>query len=61
VVGSKRGQNVSAGFSRPSLVERIDLWFSKGHLVGCIWVGSCTSDAKPANQRIEDALRLIER
>ena len=47
--------------TRPSLVERIDLWFSKGHLVDGIWVGSFTSDAKPANQRIEDALRLIER
>ncbi|WP_316219166.1 hypothetical protein [Bradyrhizobium sp. SZCCHNR2026] len=47
--------------TRPSLEERIDLWFSKGHLVDGIWVGSFRSDAKPAVQRIEDALRLIER
>ncbi len=47
--------------TRPSLEERIDLWFSKGHLVDGIWVGSFRSDAKPAIQRIEDALRLIER
>jgi hypothetical protein len=46
--------------TRPSLVERIDLWFSKGHLVDGIWVGSFQADAKPAIQRIEDALRLIE-
>ncbi|WP_316189481.1 MULTISPECIES: hypothetical protein [unclassified Bradyrhizobium] len=42
-------------------MERIDLWFSKGHVVDGIWVGSFQSDAKPAIQRIEDALRLIER
>jgi len=47
--------------TKPSLVERIDLWFSKGHLVDGIWVGSYQSDAKPAIQRIEDALQLIER
>jgi hypothetical protein len=47
--------------TRPSLVERIDLWFSKGRVVDGIWVGSFQSDAKPAIQRIEDALRLIER
>lgn len=45
---------------RPSLSERIDLWFSKGHVVDGIWVGSFPSDGEPAIQRIEDALRLIE-
>jgi len=39
----------------------MDLWLSKGHVVDGIWVGSFSSDAKPAIQRIEDALRLIER
>ncbi|WP_426421181.1 hypothetical protein [Bradyrhizobium genosp. A] len=38
----------------------MDLWFSKGHVVDGIWVGSFPSDAEPAIQRIEDALRLIE-
>jgi hypothetical protein len=52
-------QNFSA--TKPSLVERMDLWLSKGHVVDGIWVGSFSSDAKPAIQRIEDALRLIER
>jgi hypothetical protein len=47
--------------TRLSLVEKIDLWFSKGHVVDGIWVASFQSDAKPAIQRIEDALRLIER
>jgi hypothetical protein len=47
--------------TRPSLVERMDLWLSKGHLVDGIWVGSFSSDASPGIQRIEDALRLIER
>lgn len=47
--------------TRPSLVERIDLWFSKGHVVDGIWVGSFPSDGEPAIQRVEDALRLIER
>lgn len=47
--------------TRPSLVERIDLWLSKGHIVDGIWVGSFRSDAEPSIRRIEDALRLIER
>jgi hypothetical protein len=47
--------------TRPSLEERIDLWLSKGHIVDGIWVGSFRSDGTPAIQRIEDALRLIER
>jgi len=42
-------------------MERMDLWFSKGHVVDGIWVGSFPSDAEPSIQRIEDALRLIER
>lgn len=42
-------------------MERIDLWFSKGHVVDGIWVGSFPSDREPAIQRVEDALRLIER
>lgn len=46
--------------TKPSLVERMDLWLSKGHVVDGIWVGSFPSDAEPAIQRIEDALRLIE-
>jgi hypothetical protein len=47
--------------TKPSLVDRMDLWLSKGHVVDGIWVGSFTSDAEPSIQRIVDALRLIER
>ena len=47
--------------TRPSLEERIDLWLSKGHVFDGIWVGSFRSDGEPAIQRVEDALRLIER
>jgi hypothetical protein len=39
----------------------MDIWLSKGHVVDGIWVGSFPSDAKRAIQRIEEALRLIER
>ena len=39
----------------------MDLWASEGRVVDGIWVGSFPSDAKPAIQRIEDALRLVER
>jgi hypothetical protein len=62
-----REANVARRFRRdfsatkPSLVDRIDLWLSKGHVVDGIWVGSFSSDAEPSIQRIEDALRLIER
>lgn len=47
--------------TRPSLVERMELWLSKGHVVDGIWIGSFSSDAKPAIQRIEHALQLIDR
>jgi hypothetical protein len=39
----------------------MELWFSKGHVVDGLWVGSSQSDPEPAIQRVEAALRLIER
>jgi hypothetical protein len=39
----------------------MELWFSKSRVVDGIWVGSAQSDPEPALQRVEAALRLIER
>ena len=38
----------------------MELWFSKGHVIDGLWVGSSQSDPEPALQRVEAALRLIE-
>jgi hypothetical protein len=46
--------------TRPSLVDKIELWFSKGRVIDGLWVGSFQSDAEPALLRVEAALRLIE-
>src|SRR5579872_7101674 len=37
------------------------MWFSKGRVVDGLWVGSAQSDPEPGLQRVEAALRLIER
>ncbi|MGC2775835.1 MAG: hypothetical protein WA418_09390 [Bradyrhizobium sp.] len=52
-----RGSSVT----RPSLVDKIELWFSKSRVIDGLWIGSFQSDAEPALLRIEAALRLIER
>lgn len=46
---------------RPSFVEKIELWLSKGRLIDGLWIGSVQSNPEPALQRVEAALRLIER
>ncbi|WP_284422402.1 MULTISPECIES: hypothetical protein [unclassified Bradyrhizobium] len=45
----------------PSLFEKLELWFSKSRVVDGLWIGSAQSSPDPALQRIEAALRLIER
>ena len=45
----------------PSLVDKIELWFSKSRVIDGLWIGSFQSDAEPALLRVEAALRLIER
>ena len=47
--------------TKPSLVERMEVWFSKGQVVDGLWVGSSQWDPEPAIERVEAALRLIER
>lgn len=48
--------------TKPSLVERMDLWFSKSRVIDGLWIGSAYSDdPERALQRVEAALRLIER
>jgi hypothetical protein len=47
--------------TRPSLVDKIELWFSKSRVIDGLWIGSFQSDAEPALLRVEAALRLIER
>ena len=46
---------------KPSLIERLELWLSKGRMIDGIWIGSTQSNPEPELQRIEAALRLIER
>jgi len=45
----------------PSLADKFALWLSKGRVIDGLWVGSLRSDSEPALQRVEAALRLIER
>ena len=47
---------------RPSLVEKIELWLSKSRVVDGLWIGCFQSDDPERTlQRVEAALRLIER
>lgn len=47
--------------TRPSLVDRIELRFSRSLVIDGLWIGSFQSDAEPALLRVEAALRLVER
>ena len=55
--------SVSRGFpvTKPSLVDKIELWFSEGRVIDGLWIGSFQSDAEAGLLRVEAALRLIER
>jgi hypothetical protein len=47
---------------RPALIEKIELWLSKSRVVDGLWIGCFQSDdPERALQRVEAALRLIER
>ncbi len=51
-----------ASVKRPSLTEKIELWLSKSRVVDGLWIGCFSSDdPEQALQRVEAALRLIER
>ena len=52
----------SSSVKRPPLVERVELWLSKSRVIDGLWIGSAQSDdPERALQRVEAALRLIER
>ncbi len=44
-----------------SLADKIALWLSTSRMVDGLWIGSAQSDSEPALQRVEAALRLIQR
>ncbi|MCA1537774.1 hypothetical protein I6F21_35255 [Bradyrhizobium sp. NBAIM03] len=53
---------ISRGSSvKPPLVDRIQLWLSKGRMIDGLWIGTLSDDPELALQRVEAALRLIER
>ena len=45
---------------KPTLVNRLELWFSTGRKVDGLWIGTRESKPQSGLRRIEDALRLIE-
>src|SRR5882762_1426222 len=47
--------------TRPSLADKFARWLSKGRVIDGLWIGSAQWDSEPALQRVEAALRLIER
>jgi hypothetical protein len=44
-----------------SLADKFALWLSKSRVTDGLWIGSAQSDSEPALQRVEAALRLIDR
>jgi hypothetical protein len=46
---------------KPSHVERIELWLSRGREVDGLWVGTREAEPYPALRRVEEALQLIKR
>jgi hypothetical protein len=47
--------------TRPSVADKFALRLSKGRVIDGLWIGSAGWDSEPALQRVEAALRLIER
>ena len=47
--------------TRPSQADKFALWLSKSRVIDGLWIGSAQSDSEPALQRVEAALRLIDR
>jgi len=53
---------VSRGSPRPCLVDKFELWLSDSRVTDGLWIGSARSDNPELDlQRVEAALRLIER
>ncbi|WGD49729.1 hypothetical protein QA641_29395 [Bradyrhizobium sp. CB1650] len=46
---------------KPSRIDTLALWFSKGRTIDGLWVGSSESEPHPALRRVEEALQLIKR
>ncbi|MEY9415783.1 hypothetical protein ABIF69_002225 [Bradyrhizobium japonicum] len=46
---------------RPSRVDRLSLWLSKGSTIDRLWIGTTESKPYPALRRVEEALQLIKR
>jgi hypothetical protein len=46
---------------KPSRVERIELWLSRGREADGLWVGTREAEPHPALRRVEEALQLIKR
>lgn len=44
-----------------SLADKLSLWLTKSRVTDGLWIGSAQSDSEPALQRVEAALRLIDR
>src|ERR1700742_2014617 len=47
--------------TRPSQADKFALWLSKSRVIDGLWIGSSEWDSELALQRVEAALRLIER
>jgi hypothetical protein len=46
---------------KPTRIDRLDLWLSKGRKIDGLWVGAMESKPHPALRRVEAALQLIKR
>lgn len=46
---------------KPSRIDRLALWVSKGSTIDGLWVGTTESKPRPALGRVEEALQLIKR
>jgi hypothetical protein len=57
VATMSRGSSVT----KLSLADRFALWVSTSRVTDGLWIGSAQSDSEPALQRVEAALRLIDR
>jgi hypothetical protein len=51
----------SSPVTKLSLADKFALWLSKSRVTDGLWIGSAQSDSEPALQRVEAALRLMDR
>lgn len=45
---------------KPTRVDQLDLWLSKGREIDGLWVGTSEAEPYPALRRVEEALQLIK-